>query len=105
MEFVLNIVWLALALTATSYFGLQWHRAGRRCRNERATWRNWVALCCVLVLLFFIISLTDDLHPELSNFEDGSSSRRAMVLWTCAQTAHFANNIVHAAGGFILPVS
>ena len=44
--------------------------------RRHAAWREWTAFVCSMVLLFFVVSLTDDLHAELMLIEECSSSRR-----------------------------
>jgi len=68
MELLLNVFWLLLALTSVGVWRLKWSRGGRR-----ESLRGAIGLCCVLVLLFFAISLTDDLHEIPAVAEDTSS--------------------------------
>jgi hypothetical protein len=78
MELLLNLVWLSLALGALVAFT----------RIERASaqlahipWRrSLVALACVLVLLFPIISASDDLHPTQAMVEDVSKRVQLAVV-------------------------
>jgi hypothetical protein len=74
MELLLNLVWLTIALAAAGVFHIRWQRNRRQ--GDPLTSRGWIALACVLVFLFFAISLTDDLHPELVMAEDSSWTRR-----------------------------
>jgi len=77
MELLLNLVWLAVALAG---FGLWWTRWSRASRDGGTQWgplRSAIGLSCVLVLLFFAISLTDDLHAVPALAEDTRSTRRA----------------------------
>ncbi len=63
MELVLNLIWLLLAASAVTASGaLNWTNQPRARRH--APWREWTAIACALVLLFFVVSLTDDLHAE-----------------------------------------
>jgi hypothetical protein len=45
-----------------------------------------VAMVCVLALLFPVISLTDDLHPEIVAVDAASGKRNACLI--AASTAH-----------------
>lgn len=54
MELVLNVVWLAIAVTALVY-------------NRNSSRRAMLAVICVLALLFPIISISDDLNPQALN--------------------------------------
>ena len=58
MELFLNICWLALLLPAF----LLWLQRASRSRSTRASLAIVCSLGCVLVLLFPVISASDDLH-------------------------------------------
>lgn len=66
MELLLNLVWLSLALGAgiavlrSEAFGV----VSRR--------KSLIALACVLLLLFPVVSASDDLHPAQALVEDAS---------------------------------
>lgn len=73
MEVLLNTIWLLGSIGAFAF----WRpgrraaaRLGRRESNILAT----LALACALLLLFPVISLTDDLHAEQYPMEDSSRS-------------------------------
>lgn len=75
MELLLNIAWVLLALPA--YW--LWRRnaeasPGRGLKPVQCM----LALGCVLVLLFPVISATDDLHAMRAEMEDSASSKRAV---------------------------
>ncbi len=76
MELLLNLFWLLLALASVGLWRLKWSRAGGRESLQGA-----IGLCCVLVLLFFAISLTDDLHEIPAVAEDTSSPYRPLRVW------------------------
>lgn len=78
MELLLNLVWLAVALAGFGLWWLRWSRAGRAGGPRLESLRGAVGLSCVLVLLFFAISLTDDLHAVPALAEDSRSTRRAV---------------------------
>jgi hypothetical protein len=70
MELLLNLVWIALALMALSSFVR---------RRRQGTWtarvphhKALLALGCALVLLFPVVSASDDLHPTQALLEDAS---------------------------------
>jgi hypothetical protein len=91
MEIVLNILWVLLALGGVAVWRTCWARERRIHRH--APWREWTAFVCALVLLFFVVSLTDDLHANLIVLEDCGASRRqvhsvsAASVWP--QSDHF----------------
>lgn len=70
MELLLNLVWLTFALLA---LGLRWHARSERHSNRLTP---LVVLSCVLILLFPVISVTDDLHPIRPEMEESSVSKK-----------------------------
>src|SRR5271165_3130499 len=67
MELLLNLFWFAIAVGG--FAGLaRTQRASARNRDVKAL----LALSCVLVLLFPIISASDDLHPSQALLEDAT---------------------------------
>jgi hypothetical protein len=71
MELFLNLLWLALVVAAL----VVW-RVRNRDHGSAELRREGIALLFVLVLMFFVISMTDDLHQEIILSEDGSFVRR-----------------------------
>ena len=72
MELLLNLAWLLLALPA--YWLWRRSSATRRISSLECL----LALGCVLVLLFPVISVTDDLHAMRAEMEDSAASKRAV---------------------------
>jgi hypothetical protein len=70
MELLLNLAWLLLALPA--YW--LWRRGTRGFSSLQCL----LALACILVLLFPVISASDDLHAMCSEMEDSSISKRTV---------------------------
>ena len=75
MEALLNTIWLLVTLGAFACW-----RPGRTCAFRRSR-RNInlltvFALACALVLLFPVISLTDDLHAEQFPMEDSAHAAK-----------------------------
>lgn len=75
MELLLNLAWLLLALPA---YGL-WRasrtpQAGRRFSSLQCL----LALGCMLVVLFPVVSATDDLRAMRAEMEESPSSKRAI---------------------------
>ena len=75
MELLLNLAWLLLALPA---FWL-W-RGARSAPHGRkfSALQCLLALGCMLVILFPVVSATDDLHAMRSEMEESSASKRAI---------------------------
>src|SRR5689334_23224118 len=74
MELALNLVWLFVAIVG---LGLLWKSLSCPARPNRVAsdWRKIVAMSCALIILFFVISMTDDLHDQEVMVEDNRSSR------------------------------
>jgi len=70
MELLLNLIWLTLALGALFAF-VSRHRSFAQVAQVPYV-RALLALSCGLVLLFPIISASDDLHPVQAVLEDAS---------------------------------
>jgi hypothetical protein len=75
MELFLNLLWLTLVVPAVLIL--------RRHSSSKSLWhphsfRAIVLLGCLLVLLFPVVSATDDLHPIRNEIEESSPSRRTV---------------------------
>jgi hypothetical protein len=75
MELLLNLAWLLLALPA---YWLWRRSAGTRAQRKSSSLECLLALACALVLLFPVISATDDLHAMRAEMEDAAVSKRAL---------------------------
>ena len=74
MELLLNLFWLTVALLTV---GLWWRDAravGSQRRGQRLS--QFVVLSCGLVLLFPVVSVTDDLHPLRPEMEESNRSKK-----------------------------
>ncbi|HZW95776.1 MAG TPA: hypothetical protein VFF64_22710 [Candidatus Eremiobacteraceae bacterium] len=75
MELVLNLAWVLLALPA--YW--LWRRgAGAQQKRCVTSVQCLLTLGCVLVLLFPVISASDDLHAMQAEMEESATSKRAV---------------------------
>ena len=75
MELLLNLAWLLLAVPAYSIW--------RSCRQGRAGTRMSSAQCvlalgCALVVLFPVVSATDDLHVVQAEMEESRGNKRSI---------------------------
>src|SRR5215469_13110246 len=52
---------------------------GQKPRGRIESLREWTAMGCALVLLFFVVSLTDDLHAEVMLLDESLASRQQTV--------------------------
>jgi hypothetical protein len=77
MELLLNLLWGALAVTAFCAVV----RARQDCAGSLSVsiFRTLLAVACVLILLFPVISASDDLHPTQNLFEDSSKRTQPTV--------------------------
>ena len=75
MELLLNLAWLLLALPA---YGIWRQGAVAKRRNRFNSLQGLLALGCLLVLLFPIISATDDLHAMRAEMEEPGVSKRSV---------------------------
>lgn len=93
MELLLNLVWVALAI---GLFAIFWRRGHTAAHPRVSRCVSMLVLAGVLLLLFPIISASDDLHPSQALMED--ATRRVL---------HVASPLHSPAGGSVpdnLPV-
>ena len=75
MELLLNLAWLVLVLPAC------WLWRHSRSVHREGSFRSWqalLALGCVLVILFPVISATDDLMAMRTEMEESPVSKRSI---------------------------
>jgi len=77
MELALNLIWVCVAvagigLLASNLSCASGHLAGRPSNRQKI-----IAMGCALIILFFVISMTDDLHDQ-EIFVEESKSQRVM---------------------------
>jgi hypothetical protein len=89
METLLNLVWLAVAVAAIWLWRFHWSVSRRNPRHS--TSMEAVAMVCVLALLFPVISLTDDLHPETAVVDAASGKRNACLIAASAPHVRVAS--------------
>ena len=70
MELLLNLVWVAMALIAFS--ALARGRRNASLAHKVPYHTALLALACVLVLLFPVVSASDDLHPAQAVLEEAT---------------------------------
>jgi hypothetical protein len=75
MELLLNLAWVLLALPA---YGIWRQGAVAKRQNRFHSLQGLLALGCLLVLLFPIISATDDLHAMRAEMEEPGASKRSV---------------------------
>lgn len=95
MELLLNLAWLLLVLPA--YW--LWRRAvGSRFRRGAGSVQCLLALGCVLVLLFPVISASDDLHAMRAEMEDSSISKRTVRQANSEKHSNCVNRLQNSVG-------
>lgn len=78
MELLLNLIWIALGLAALLGF-----LRGRRVSNQLSPVpyrKPLFALACAVLLLFPVVSASDDLHPTQAVMEDSSKRLQIAVV-------------------------
>jgi hypothetical protein len=73
METILNLIWLAVTLAGVCVWRFRWFPS--RGNQRKRIFPEAVAALCLIALLFPVISLTDDLHPEIMIAECVSGKR------------------------------
>ena len=87
MELLLNLAWLLLAFPA--YW--LWRGRGIVRLGRRSSLQRLLSLTCMLVILFPVISATDDLHVMRAEMEESPSSKRSV----CQRSAEKASACQH----------
>jgi hypothetical protein len=75
MELALNLVWVCVAIIGIGLLCRSISRAASCPERPSGNWQKIVAMSCALVILFFVISMTDDLHDQEIAIEDNKLSR------------------------------
>jgi len=88
MELLLNLVWILLALPA--YW--LWRRSMGAERGPSSL-QCVLALGCTLVLLFPVISATDDLHAMRAEMEESASSKRTVRQAASEKSSGWVNRL------------
>jgi hypothetical protein len=85
IELILNLLWLLVAVALVCVWRTQWisQRWGREATGRRHL-QEWSAVSLALVLLFFAVSMSDDMHASIVALEDCSASKRNPMQVTAA---------------------
>jgi hypothetical protein len=75
MELALNLAWVCVAVVGIGLLCRNLSRAAACPERDAGNWRKILAMGCALIILFFVISMTDDLHDQEIAIEDNKSSR------------------------------
>src|SRR5215471_9274221 len=100
MELTLNLIWVGVAIAGIVLLWITVSRAAKSSEPSASTRQKIVAMGCALVILFFVISMTDDLHNQAIMFEEKKPSR------TLSEVANAAPSSAAQATPFVflLPV-
>jgi hypothetical protein len=77
MELALNLAWVCVAIVGIGLLCTSLSRPAACPDRPASNWRKVVAMGCALIILFFVISMTDDLHDQEIVVEDNKFSRIA----------------------------
>lgn len=77
MELTLNLVWICVAIAGILVQMVMLFRASAASEHPGRKCRKIIAMACTLVILFFVISMTDDLHDQALLLEERKSSGTA----------------------------
>ncbi len=75
MELTLNLVWVCVAIVGIFGQIVMLSRTAASSEPPASYCRKIVAMVCSLVILFFVISMTDDLHDQEVLVEERKASR------------------------------
>jgi len=101
MELFLNLLWVAIAVIVFGFWRTRWLL--ERPENRRNPLREWTAFACALVLLFFAVSLTDDLHSGMIVFDECCASRRHSGALVCPHHSPQDGLFKQHSGAGVLP--
>jgi len=95
MELALNLVWLGLALAGFALLGSNLARAKERSARQPNNREKIMAMSCALIILFFVVSMTDDLHDQEVAVEESKLLRVASAAGSPSLTS--AHSVVTPA--------
>jgi hypothetical protein len=95
MELILNLVWLFIAIALVCVWRTQWaHQRLRPAHGRRV--QEWSAVGLALVLLFFAVSMSDDMHSEIVALEELSGNSRDHLHLGGTQPVPHPPSLLHA---------
>jgi|SRR6185437_3615647 len=86
MELLLNVFSLSIALGAFGVWRFIW--APQKRRHPGKHLREFTALACALVFVFFAVSLSDDLRGYAVLSDDFAIKRHHAMAWDCSHASH-----------------
>ena len=100
-EILLNLLWLVIATVLVVTWRVRWSQQRRLTRRSRS--QEWIALACSLVLLFFAVSLSDDLREEVILFDASSFGRKQASCIASVHSSNQAQKLTSTPGWAVLP--
>jgi hypothetical protein len=73
MELALNLAWVCVTLSGFALLKSSLSRASGCSARQPSRWQKIMAMSCALIILFFVISMTDDLHDQQMAVEESRS--------------------------------
>jgi hypothetical protein len=95
MELLLNLAWVVISLVAIFLLRGDWRK------RKSPPLREWIALGTFLFVLFPVISLTDDLHPEIALAEAATGKKHFQLLRAHGPAAQPQSSHVPGTHAFI----
>ncbi len=77
MELLLNLLWLLIAVAVVCVWRTQ--SSNQRRGRDRHYLQEWSAVSLALVLLFFAVSMSDDIHSQIVALEESSANKRDQI--------------------------
>ena len=75
MELALNLIWVCVALFGCALLRSNLSRASEHPAGRTSNRQKIIAMGCALIILFFVISMTDDLNDQEIFVEESKSLR------------------------------
>ena len=101
MELLLNVIGVLIALGLLGTWRMRW--VHQRHKSSRRSLQEWSAVSLALVLLFFAVSMTDDMHSEIVALEECSTNKRDFVCSTAPHALPQSGTALHASSYAIVP--
>jgi hypothetical protein len=101
MELFLNIVWMLMSIALLWTWRTHW--VHQRRRTARHSLQEWSAVSVALVLLFFAVSMSDDMHSEIVALEECSANKRDQVYLAAAQPLPQTGTALHVSNWAVAP--
>ncbi len=101
MELLLNILGMLVAVGLLGTWRTRW--VHQRRDSSRRSLQEWSAVSLALVLLFFAVSMTDDMHSEIVALEECSTSKRDFVCSAAPHALPQSGTALHTSSWAIVP--